>query len=853
MLIRKGVRITLALAGLALAMMIGASAAFATVPVVKTVPWVATNPLVSHDTYPGKAITLKGTSDHQGATWLYKWDFGDGSAVATGAISNMYDVEATHTYTGSAGTVYTATLTVTDNNTGDNATQHYYTTMQVDTLQVEVNVAIDEGLWYLHKTEEHAVDAASTLPIGYWYYGPGNASSGYPGNTALNINAFEVNGHLEAGPAADPYTETVQRAMRWLMSNITSNAIYNHGGTLGKLKQTGLAGNLTFDPDTNSNGISLSFIAYSDQYVDYQHGMAIDAIVASGTKNAVAVTGSTNVLGRKYVDIVQDMVDFYLDGQYENGNYGYNGGGWGYWPNFYSIDYNDNSVSQWAAIGIIAAEQGFGITIPQAVKDWNKVWLGNDAGTGGYLGTFGYAYANYFAWVTMATTPSGLVQLVLDGAPRTDALWGPAETYLRDNFCSAVSGGSSATPRAYYYGLFSFTKAMLLQSPAITKLHSTTAGVNDFDWYNAVRAGASDTTNDCDGVAKTLVKQQTSGYWSGHNYSGAQYPLETAMAIIMLNRTVFSAGAPVAVAVATPNPGTALATITLDGSGSYHQDATKSIVQWDWDTTGTPGVFDLHGVNVSRSWPAVGTYPVTLQVTDNVGTTASTILNVVISVPPVAPTANAGGPYNFCPLATPWILDASKTPIPNGGAHDLGAPADFITAYLWDLTGGTTFPKPAGSSGVMLDVTSYFTTLGVGNYLVDLQVTDNAVLSFPSAKLASNLNGTSTAQVHVLAGTDPNCTTGCISGLASLGKNKQVQLTWTPPAAGTDHYNVYRSTALAGPYALIGTAPGTAYVYFDYTVTNGTTYYYEVRPAALNGNETCQPGPVQANPVGPKR
>ena len=47
-------------------------------PVVKTVPWVATNPLVPHDTYAGKEITLKATTDSQGANFTYTWDFGDG-------------------------------------------------------------------------------------------------------------------------------------------------------------------------------------------------------------------------------------------------------------------------------------------------------------------------------------------------------------------------------------------------------------------------------------------------------------------------------------------------------------------------------------------------------------------------------------------------------------------------------------------------------------------------------------------------------------------------------------------------------------------------------------------------------
>lgn len=42
---------------------IGQLIALAAPPVVKTVPWVPSNPLIPHDTWTGKSITLKGTSD----------------------------------------------------------------------------------------------------------------------------------------------------------------------------------------------------------------------------------------------------------------------------------------------------------------------------------------------------------------------------------------------------------------------------------------------------------------------------------------------------------------------------------------------------------------------------------------------------------------------------------------------------------------------------------------------------------------------------------------------------------------------------------------------------------------------
>ena len=72
-------------------------AAFAAAPVVKTVPWVASDPLTPHDTYAGKSIRLKGTTDI--TTGTYSWDFGDGTATAAITITDKYALEASHVCT----------------------------------------------------------------------------------------------------------------------------------------------------------------------------------------------------------------------------------------------------------------------------------------------------------------------------------------------------------------------------------------------------------------------------------------------------------------------------------------------------------------------------------------------------------------------------------------------------------------------------------------------------------------------------------------------------------------------------------------------------------------------------------
>jgi hypothetical protein len=819
--------------GLALVAAFSPLAAQAAPPVVKTVPWVATNPLIPHDAWTGKSVTLKGTCNVVGANYEYWWDYGDGSGVSAVAdVTDNYALEARHDYTGATGTVFTARLTVRDKTTGETGTTEYYVAMRDKTLDVEVNVAIDEGLWYLHKAMNRYTSGGQEL--GNWWSASkyeGYANYGFYGISALNVNAFEVNGHLETGSPDNPYTETVARGLKAIFSVLTTVSIANQTNGLG-----------TFTPDTNGNGIGL-VINQSYQY--YQSGMLMDAIIASGTPEAVTTTGPVNVIGRTYKDIIQDMADAYGWAQYD----GAPGGGWRYNAN----EWPDNSACQWAAIGLIPAERLWGCTVPKIVKDWNVVWLrySQDATTG----VFGYTDPSPI-WGPYATTPSGMVQLAMDGLgrgyvdPAGKPSWDKAETFIRNNFFN--TGGATNAILDYYYGLFSFVKAMLLHDSngdgipePLTMLQSQTMGVDPVDWY-AVEAFGGDVNKN--GVARTLVNDQSAyasggGYWWEHNCTSSQYPMETAMAIIMLHRTIFEAGAPVAVAKAVPNPGVAGQLITLDGSGSFHQDASKNIDSWEWDLN-NDGAYDVSGPVVTHSWTAVGDYVVRLRVSDDATPEkfATTLLTVRITTPPVAPTADAGGPYVFCPQAQPWFLDGRGSVNPDDGRGEPGAPGDFLKEYAWDLDGDGAFDD---ASGPTPDVTDFFEGRGPGGYLVQLRVTDNTAASFPSSGYG-DLSSTSSAQVFVKAEDDPAC--GCIDDLAARAKLSKVQLTWAP-FPGAVSYNVYRSTVSDGPYLKIANTTSTYCTYLDSSVTTGTTYFYVVRPAKLNGDEMCQSNEASATPT----
>jgi fibronectin type 3 domain-containing protein len=85
------------------------------------------------------------------------------------------------------------------------------------------------------------------------------------------------------------------------------------------------------------------------------------------------------------------------------------------------------------------------------------------------------------------------------------------------------------------------------------------------------------------------------------------------------------------------------------------------------------------------------------------------------------------------------------------------------------------------------------------------------------------------------------------TGLAATGGNGQVSLSWSA-SAGASSYNVYRATTSGGETLYQSGVSGTTFT--DSTVTNGTTYYYEV--TAVNaGGESAMSNEAFATPQVP--
>jgi len=150
------------------------------------------------------------------------------------------------------------------------------------------------------------------------------------------------------------------------------------------------------------------------------------------------------VKDRYYLDILRDMVDAFAWGQGDSGSAR---GGWRYnWGNE-----ADSSACQWAAIGMIGAEDNFGVWVPDFCKsENNNYWLRYS-----YNGTtFGYqGGASYIE----AGTPSALVQMAFDDLYTSDSRWRTAEDYIATHW-STWSG-------TYYYATYALVKSMRLAQP----------------------------------------------------------------------------------------------------------------------------------------------------------------------------------------------------------------------------------------------------------------------------------------------------------------------------------------------------------------------------------------------------
>jgi hypothetical protein len=691
-------------------------------PHVACVPWAFRGGIeLPHDIRSGRETTLKAMTWSKRLPLAYTWDFGDGSARVSGTLATaaeLYAVQARHTYTAAEGMPFIATLTVTDAD-GNTAMDRYLMRIRTPVIEVDANLALDEGMWYLHRRMTRGTLAKGTwgnwiVPIGD--YSDGNGAGG--SKAASPGQVFLVNGHLpSADPRRDPY---VDNAWRVLLKTCT------------EMETIGLSPQAYGDPDTDGNGVGVNLPNAS---VGYELGPVMDSLVALGLPAAHAPIGAAGVGYRQWKGVLRDLADTIFWGQTDDTSA--QGGAWRYGWN---MQEQDNSAAQWPVIGLWPAEKLLGIRTPDWVRTQLRRWLdySNRNGFFGYLGgSSGFS---------PRLGPSAMMQLAFVGAvgrddPATaaddrDPLLAFNEDYIAARWSDRATWYKLTDPECPYstYGYYGFFKAMRMAVPGpVTRLRAT-----GLDWF----------WDDTTGFARRIAAQQhADGGWgidaAGPETfgSGAKEHLTAAWNLLMLSPSLFLQ-APVADAgpSRTWGVGPQFPDLVLDGSRSYHLDPFQHIILYEWDVDGDGNVetsspnpvitvaFRTEGIVVNgsipasagRAFPASGLpYEVrpVLYVRDSnvpeLTDRSSTIIRLTDL--PHAPVAVIGaGDAAELPacVGAPVTLDGSHS-------FDID-PADTITAYAWDLDNDGAYDDGSGPAALA-------TFPAPGLYVVGLQVLDNGV------------------------------------------------------------------------------------------------------------------------------
>ncbi len=620
-------------------------------------------------------------------TGTYSWNFGDGSPVVNGTVTDARNISVNYAYT--AAGVYDATLTVTDGNgLLNSATVRIYVKPVVD-KDARIQLAIERGLKYLYLSQY------SDGSIYYWnYYSSAGAE------TAAAVLAFENRGHkpVTKDQNGDGVVNAADRAI-WEKGRIYADTV--HRG-LDYAISTLMAVGVDPQYDSNGNGeyVADNYYPMYDYRGPYKIGMYMMALVGAGDKlsgapELVATTGPTGVIGKTYRKLVEDMVDYADYAQYPGL------GGWRYGPQ----NWPDNSACQWPSIGMEAAEFGWGVAIHPKIKTDNFNWINYSQYFTGYEGQWYYGALGYTGLGTgAALTASGICQMSFEGKVKTFDRIVAAGNYL----------GTQEHGTGNMYSMYAVAKGA-----RIAKVDTNGDGIGDtyseiqllggWDWY--------------DEYSTYLLSIQNG---DGSFYLTYYYTFDTAWAVEILTRNVFTFR-PIAVMTVSPNPTPALKPVKFDISGSYHQDPAKSLTKYWIDvkgdgTTILSGNFPVSGPisyagYLEKSPPADYTVNAKLTVGDNSSPQeiGEVVVPVTISTTWVAPVANAGGPYNGV-IGSPITFNGSASFSPNPGGS--------IALYEWDLDGNGTFETSSGSSSTVQHIwaTPYSGQIG-------LRVTDNKGLT----------------------------------------------------------------------------------------------------------------------------
>jgi len=336
--------------------------------------------------------------------------------------------------------------------------------------------------------------------------------------------------------------------------------------------------------------------------------------------------------------------------------------------------------------------------------------------------------------------------------------------------------------------------------------------------YNAnmtVASSLATTTNPAGLVVSTT--NATFAFASGSVATSATETIDDGNGNLQGSLTVIGTSIAVGQGIAYTGP---VASFTGSDGTTNNYAAT---INWGDDTTssGTIAANGSGGFNVTgtHTYPAIGSYPVSVNVSDATDMTSLSMVTPAVVVPSLSQSSVSVSPSSiavgsFCTV-TLTTHDASGTQEPVGGLTVAFAVAGGSAA-------GTFGPVTDNGDGTY---TATFTGTLPGNDTVDATIDGQAV--------------SATAPVVTV-------TPGTLNLIATAGSG-QVALVWNTTTAAPN-YNIYRGTTSGGESATAIASAVTGTSYTDQTLNNGVAYYYTVA-AFANGSQVASSNEASSAPL----
>jgi hypothetical protein len=246
---------------------------------------------------------------------------------------------------------------------------------------------------------------------------------------------------------------------------------------------------------------------------------------------------------------------------------------------------------------------------------------------------------------------------------------------------------------------------------------------------------------------------------------------------------------PVAAGRANPNPAACNQAVTFDANASFHPNPERSIAQYDWNVDGVAG-FDGGGARFNYTYDAFGDYSVVLRVTDDLGRTDTTEIDVSVNQGNRAPVARIADASYVVLEGDDLVLDGRAS------SDDDAACGDEIVEYAWDINGNGRF----NDNGI--DVRG-------ANPTVDWQVLDDN-LAWPADRITGLPTNTITLRV-----TDSFGATASVDATVSLFEARPLAEISQRPSPSPISRNGLSQTTLDGGES-ISPVPGVAIVGYEW-------------------------------------